>query len=128
MRRAVLTFLLLGACGQGPSSPVFPACGAGRVLSTDSQGQLFCVPAPAGAIAPPKCTSALTSDGRQLSCTSHDESSYRDEDSRAALGQLSSTAGSLQQRIAALTATPLAAARFVGVTAVATRGQVQHVG
>ncbi len=128
MRRAInmrsACCLLVGclfawACDGG--KPL--VCTSNEVLTTDGNRQLTCRPAPAGAITPPYCESILTSDGRQLSCTSRSASADKDADIRSAIAQVNIDLNGIERQIREKT--PPAAASYVGVTTGTTSGRIQ---
>lgn len=99
-------------------------CASDEVLTTDENRQLICRPAPAGSSTPPLCESILTSDGRQLLCTSRSSSADKDGDVRSALVQMNSDLLGIERQIREKT--PPAAAHYVGVTSTTTFGRIQY--
>jgi hypothetical protein len=88
---------LLGSSCDQAARPL--VCGSEQILGADGSGHQICVVAPNGAVTPPKCPEALTSDGRQLLCASLNKSVDRDADVRAAVGQLETATDHIQRRL-----------------------------
>lgn len=94
----LLGCLLLASCDLGGTAAPF-SCTDGSVLATDENRHLYCRPGPLPVVAAPSCTGTLTSDGRQIYCTSPTRSADQDADIRTTLTQLDAQTESLARAL-----------------------------